>query len=122
ALWRSFGARVVEMDPQEHDTLFALISHLPHLLAFSTMGLSLNKSVDLSLVGSGFLDSTRLAQCPPSLWVDIAIANSDALALTLEAFIGELQDLEVNLRAKDAESLAFKFHRAHQLRISMEAS
>jgi len=115
-LWTALGARVVEMEPHAHDALFALISHLPHLLAYTTVGLALDREADLSLAGPGFLDATRLAQCPAPLWADIALANREALLPTLEAFIRELQHLAMEIRSEDRNGLLRRLARAQEFR------
>lgn len=120
-MWIALGARVIEMEIRAHDSLFALISHLPHLLAFSTMGLALDARADLSLVGSGFLDATRLAQCPAPLWADIALTNREALLPVLEAFLREVQELQERLRRGDLENLKQRFDQAQHLRMALEA-
>ena len=33
--WKRLGSNVILMDPKEHDEIFALTSHLPHLIAYN---------------------------------------------------------------------------------------
>jgi prephenate dehydrogenase len=119
-LWTAFGAHLVTMEAQAHDELFAVISHLPHLLAYSTVNLAQDREADLALAGPGFRDATRLAQCPAALWADITLAN-EALLPTLEAFIQELQQLAEHLRSGNREQLTQRLARARRARVRLDA-
>lgn len=71
--WKALGAKVKVTSPEEHDRSVALISHLPHLVAFSLAGAVPIK--DLSLAAEGFKDTTRVASSDPALWADIFLSN-----------------------------------------------
>jgi prephenate dehydrogenase len=79
-VWQSLGAQLVTMQAEQHDKLFAYLSHAPHLLAFVYMlqGQALSDQ-DLSLAGSGFRDFTRIAASNPELWADILLDNRVAV-------------------------------------------
>jgi len=71
--WRSLGAIVKIMSPVSHDKSVSLISHLPHIVAFSLAG-----SVpfrELQYAAEGFKDTTRVASSDPELWADIFLTN-----------------------------------------------
>jgi prephenate dehydrogenase len=118
-LWVALGAHTVEMEANAHDALLALISHLPHLLAYSTVNLAVDAGADLSLAGPGFRDATRLAQCPADLWADIALANRAEVLPILEAFIDELRHLKEAIHSEDRECLTRRLARAQQARASL---
>jgi prephenate dehydrogenase len=118
-LWVALGAHIVEMEADAHDALLALISHLPHLLAYSTVNLTLDRKADLSPAGPGFRDATRLAQCPAGLWADIALANETELLPVLNAFIDELQNLREDIQSGNREHLTQRLARAQQARASL---
>ncbi len=71
--WKKISGRVISLSPPEHDRLVAQISHLPHLLAVCLI-LALPKKV-LAYAGSGFRDTTRIAQGHPSIWLPILMQN-----------------------------------------------
>ncbi len=73
AFWSSLGANVDTMDPGRHDKVVALISHLPHLVAFSLAGAVPGESIKYA--AEGFKDTTRVASSDPRLWADIFITN-----------------------------------------------
>ena len=74
AIWRACGAVLCEMSPQEHDRVFAAVSHLPHLLAFGLvhdLAQRANAEQLFSYAASGFRDFTRIAGGHPEMWRDI---------------------------------------------------
>lgn len=71
--WKALGAKVDVMDPQEHDRSVSLISHLPHIVAFSLAGAVPVKA--LRYAAEGFKDTTRVASSDPELWSDIFLTN-----------------------------------------------
>ncbi|MDD5449572.1 MAG: prephenate dehydrogenase [Candidatus Omnitrophica bacterium] len=71
--WRELGLSVAVMSPSEHDRSVSLISHLPHLVAFSLAGAVPVK--DLAYAAEGFKDTTRVAMSDPRLWTDIFLSN-----------------------------------------------
>ncbi len=71
--WSSLGAKVKVMSPAAHDRSVSLISHLPHIVAFSLAGSVPEK--ELIYAAEGFKDTTRVASSDPKLWADIFLTN-----------------------------------------------
>ena len=71
--WKGLGAKVKIMTPAQHDRSVALISHLPHIVAFSLAGAIPQK--DMAYAAEGFKDTTRVASSDPYLWADIFLTN-----------------------------------------------
>jgi len=117
--WEACGANVVDMTPQEHDRVFAAVSHLPHLLAFGLVddlaGRS-NAPLLFSHAASGFRDFTRIAGSHPEMWRDICVANRVALLEELDAYLGELARLRMMLVEGDGDGLEAVFERARRAR------
>lgn len=89
AIWTALGCKVQSMSPEAHDTAFAAVSHLPHLLAFAMMNSikSQAKADDfLALAGPGFRDFTRIAASDPEMWHDIFLANRVQMTLQIDQF------------------------------------
>src|SRR5437879_1464644 len=90
----SFGAEVVELPPERHDALVAVVSHVPHLTAASLMRLASERSEEhaalLCLAAGGFRDMTRIAAGHPGIWPDICIENQEAITEVLDLLIAEL--------------------------------
>ncbi|GAB3245655.1 prephenate dehydrogenase [Chitinimonas naiadis] len=124
-LWQQCGANVLALSPEEHDAVFAAVSHLPHLLAFAYMNAVLERpdaKTCLALAASGFRDFTRIAGSHPEMWRDIALANRDGLLRDLQAYRAQLDDTIALLEAQDAEGLAGRFNRASEARVAWAKS
>lgn len=118
-LWHRLGARVERMDAQEHDRVFAAVSHLPHLLAFALVAqIAREDDADrkLSKAGAGFRDFTRIAASSPRMWRDVCIANRAALAVELQGYRALLDELQVALDAGDGAAVEAVFRAAAECR------
>ena len=118
-LWEACGAVLREMSPQDHDRVFAAVSHLPHLLAFGLvhdLAGRANAEQLFSYAASGFRDFTRVAGSHPEMWRDICVANRVALLEELDAYLGELARLRMMLVEGDGDGLEAVFERARRAR------
>jgi prephenate dehydrogenase len=106
-VWAKAGANVIIMDPDLHDTIFAAVSHMPHVAAFAMMCAvaELNTGTDdyLNFSGAGFKDFTRIAASSPEIWRDICIMNRDNVVQMLDRFLFSLNRLKQDLVANNAE-------------------
>lgn len=119
ALWEACGAVLYQMSPQEHDRVFAAVSHLPHLLAFGLvhdLAQRANAEQLFSYAASGFRDFTRIAGGHPEMWRDICIANRQALLGELDAYLAELALLRAYLMSGDGAALEGIFGEAREAR------
>ncbi len=117
--WELCGAMVSQMTPQQHDEVFAVVSHLPHLLSFALVhdiAQRDNSELLLSFAASGFRDFTRIAASSPEMWRDICMGNREALLSELQIYIEELNRMSSALAAGDAEQLERTFSAARELR------
>jgi prephenate dehydrogenase len=117
--WQSAGAIVHELTPQEHDRVFAAVSHLPHVLAFALVDDIANKPhADLlfQYAASGFRDFTRIAGSSAEMWRDIALSNRAALLGELDAYLAQLTALRGHLAAGDGAALEAVFANARRAR------
>lgn len=117
--WQTCGAQVSELTPEQHDRVFAAVSHLPHLLSFALVhDIAQREERDLLLAfaASGFRDFTRIAASSPEMWRDICMANRTALLQELERYQSELATLHAALHASDAEALESIFSQARAVR------
>ena len=119
AAWEGCGARVSELTPEEHDRVFASVSHLPHLLAFALVhDLAIRDNADqlFGFAASGFRDFTRIASSHPEMWRDICLANRAALLKELDAYMAELLRTRVLLASADSAGLEMMFDTARTRR------
>lgn len=108
ALVEALGARPLPIDPDLHDDLVALSSHLPHVAAAAltntTLGSGQGDAVRPFLAG-GFRDTTRIAAASPAMWRDICLTNRDRLLAALDAYLAELTSWRDAIRYGDAPHL-----------------
>lgn len=101
AAWQACGARVGRMTPEDHDRVFAAVSHLPHVLAYALVSELRGRRNARQLFGyaaGGFRDFTRIASSHPEMWRDICVANHRQLAFELSRFGRKLKSIRKNLR------------------------
>ncbi len=118
-LWTALGARVSRMTPEEHDAVFAAVSHLPHLLAYALVDEIASRPEAAQLFGyaaGGFRDFTRIASSHPEMWRDICLANRDRLLQELARFGAELGKIGKMLEQGDAKALETLFAEARAAR------
>ena len=103
------GSEIVVLDPQRHDQLVAIVSHLPHLTAAALMGLASSRSEEhvavLRLAAGGFRDMTRVASGHPAIWIDICRENRDAIVIALDGLIDGLVQMKQIVEQGDSEEL-----------------
>jgi len=116
-LWKALGSEIIILDPEEHDRIYASVSHLPHLIAYAMVNTvaEMNRSY-LDFSGKGFMDSTRIACSSEELWNDICLLNRDNIIETLAVFQKTLDMLGQYLKTGDSDSLKAEFRKARILR------
>ena len=122
----SLGAEVVSLSPEQHDTLVAVVSHVPHLTAATLMNLA-DRTSDkhaalLRLAAGGFRDMTRVAAGHPGIWPDICAANCDAIVTTLDELVVELSAVRERVASADRAWLLEVLERAAVARRSLPAA
>jgi prephenate dehydrogenase len=119
AVWKLCGMRAITMGAADHDRVFSLVSHLPHLLSFALVD-NIARYADAATLfkhtGGGFRDLTRTAGSSPEMWRDICLANRDAILAALDGYLGELEVLRGMLEASDGQGLGAKFAAARAAR------
>ncbi|MFC5586216.1 prephenate/arogenate dehydrogenase family protein [Nitratireductor kimnyeongensis] len=124
AFWERCGAMVDIMDPQHHDMVLAIVSHLPHIIAYNIVGTAddleaVTKSEVIKYSASGFRDFTRLAASDPTMWRDVCLHNSDAILEMLARFSEDLSALQRAIRWGDGDKLFEMFTRTRAIRRSI---
>lgn len=124
AFWRGCGSDVERMDPKHHDLVLAIVSHLPHLIAYNIVGTAddletVTKSEVIKYSASGFRDFTRLAASDPTMWRDVCLNNKDAILEMLSRFSEDLSALQRAIRWGDGQMLFELFDRTRSIRRSI---
>ena len=119
AAWRACGAILHTLSREEHDKVFAAVSHLPHLLAFALVDDIANKphaGLLFQYAASGFRDFTRIAGSSPEMWRDISLANQPALLHELDAYMAQLAALRAHLASHDGAAIEGVYANAQHAR------
>ena len=90
-IWKKFGSNTQIMSAKDHDSIMAITSHIPHLIAYNIVGTANEleekiKSEVIKFSASGFRDFTRIAASDPTMWRDILINNKEEVLSLLEKF------------------------------------
>jgi prephenate dehydrogenase len=119
------GARPVVMDPERHDRLVAVVSHLPQIASTTLMGTAAHREAGeqdaLLLAAGGFRDLTRLAASQSALWSEILIANREQVASAIDLFVQRLEALRARIADADAPGVEATFDAAKRARLGLAA-
>lgn len=115
-LWEACGSRVIEMNPQKHDQLMAIISHMPHLLSFTSMGIARELHIHRDLLGAGFRDFTRIAASDPVMWKDIFLANKQHILKLIDDYLQELSSMKELISTDGSDRLEEKLREYSTIR------
>lgn len=122
--WNSLGAMTEQMDESHHDRVCAVVSHIPHLIAYTMVGVAddLRRVTDSEVIkfsAAGFRDFTRIAASDPTMWRDVFLTNTDATLEILGRFTEELFALQRAIRTEDGDHLFDYFTRTRAIRRSI---
>jgi prephenate dehydrogenase len=121
----SFGADVVAIAPDQHDSMVAMVSHVPHLTATTLMRLADDRSEEhralLRLAAGGFRDMTRIAAGHPGIWPDICAENRVAIVDELDRLIDALRDVRGLVHSSDRDQLMKLLEQARAARLNLPA-
>ena len=121
AFWQRLGAMVEVMDPDHHDLVLAITSHLPHLIAYTIVGTaadieSVTEGEVMKFSAGGFRDFTRIAASDPVMWRDVFLNNKDAVLEVLGRFSEDLSALQKAIRWGNGDQLEDWFARTRTIR------
>ena len=120
-LWRTTGAEPAIMNPDEHDKIFAAVSHVPHVAAYALINSILDSDGNvLHNSGAGLKDMTRIAQSPAALWKDICSYNRSNILSGLKNYSSVISKMTKLIEDSDWEALEQEFSRANRGRTTIE--
>ncbi|TNE32622.1 MAG: prephenate/arogenate dehydrogenase family protein, partial [Alphaproteobacteria bacterium] len=107
--WRQLGSRIEIMDPEHHDLVLAVTSHIPHLIAYTIVGTAsdledVTRGEVIKYSAGGFRDFTRIAASDPTMWRDVFLHNKTAVLEVLGRFTEDLTALQRAIRSGDGDT------------------
>jgi cyclohexadieny/prephenate dehydrogenase len=119
--WRRCGSMIETLDPATHDRVVAIVSHLPHLIAFTICGTADDlaeetKEAVLKFAASGFRDFTRIAASDVDMWRDVFLNNREALLEMLARFSEDAHALGRAVRYGQADFIEDRIRRGRKIR------
>lgn len=120
-LWKNFGSQIETMSPKDHDSIMAITSHIPHLIAYNIVGTANDleediKSEVIKFSASGFRDFTRIASSDPTMWRDIMLSNKNEIISMLNKFNNDLKKVMEAIQNDDGKFLYDKFKKTKEIR------
>tara|TARA_Y100000590_G_C15739911_1_gene1019881 strand:- start:773 stop:1693 length:921 start_codon:yes stop_codon:yes gene_type:complete len=124
-IWEKIGMKVEEMKAEKHDRIFAMVSHIPQLIAYSVVSTATDleshmKDEVIKFSAAGFRDFTRLAGSDPIMWRDVYAKNKDAVLEMLGRFNEDLATFQKAIRNNDLNFLEQKFSNSRKIRKLIE--
>lgn len=116
-LWAALGCIVKVMTPEEHDKIFASVSHVPHIIAAALVNAT--EPDVIKYAGKGFIDTSRIASGPENIWSDILMTNSKNITNGLTRAIRQLELLKGAVQRQDQQKIETLLAQARKKRAAM---
>jgi prephenate dehydrogenase len=117
-LAQALGSKTAVLGPQEHDQILAVISHLPHMVAYALVdvALSFRGGKALRYAAGSFRDFTRVAASSPTMWTDICLDNAVELLKMIEKFETSLKKIKKLVKLRNSKQLSSFFANISKVR------
>jgi len=105
--WSAIGSNVLIMNPELHDNIFAYVSHLPHVVAYTLINTVSSSDIKniFSFSGGGLKDYTRIAYSSPEMWKTIFMQNKNSVLESIKNFKKNLELIESAIEGDDLNKL-----------------
>ena len=106
SFWKKLGAKVIMMSPKEHDMVFSITSHLPHLIAYNLVktATDFEKEKKYNLIkysAGGLRDFSRIAASNEIMWRDVFFSNQKNIIFAINLFIKNLNLFKNDIKVKN---------------------
>ena len=106
SFWKKLGAKVIMMSPKEHDMVFSITSHLPHLIAYNLVktATDFEKEKKYNLIkysAGGLRDFSRIAASNEIMWRDVFFSNQKNIIFAIDLFIKNLNFFKNDIKLKN---------------------
>ena len=108
--WTKIGSNIVYMNLKEHDYIFSITSHIPHLVAYNMVKTAMNfekkkKSNIVKFSAGGLRDFTRTAASNEIMWKDIFLNNHKNITKGIDLFINNMRQMKKLINTKNEKQL-----------------
>ena len=119
--WKKLGSNILFMNEEEHDKIFAVTSHLPHLIAYNLIKTSqdfqkTNKKNIIKYSAGGLRDFSRIAASNEIMWRDVFFNNSKNMSKIIDLFIKNLKNFKIDINKKRNSLLLNKLKKSKRVR------
>jgi prephenate dehydrogenase/cyclohexadieny/prephenate dehydrogenase len=119
--WKKLGSKVILMDAQDHDKIFALTSHLPHLIAYNLIKTAQDfqkkqKQNIIKFSAGGLRDFSRIAASNEIMWRDVFFNNKKNMINVINMFIKNLNSFKKNIQNFEDMNLRKKLASSKKVR------
>ena len=119
--WKKLGSKVITMNSKQHDSVFSMTSHLPHLIAYNLVktATDFEKKKKYNLIkysAGGLRDFSRIAASNEIMWRDVFFSNQRNIIFAINLFIKNLNLFKKNINRKDDKQLIKKLINSKKIR------
>ena len=119
--WKKLGSKVITMNSKQHDSVFSMTSHLPHLIAYNLVktATDFEKEKKHNLIkysAGGLRDFSRIAASNEIMWRDVFFSNQRNIIFAINLFIKNLNLFKKNINRKDNKQLIKKLINSKKVR------
>ena len=119
--WQKLGSKVTLMSAEEHDKIFAITSHLPHLIAYNLIKTAQDfekkeKRKIIKFSAGGLRDFSRTAASNEIMWRDIFFNNKKNMIKMIDLYIKNLFTFKKNIQILENDEIIKKLVEAKKVR------
>ena len=119
--WEKLGSKVIMMNSKQHDIVFSMTSHLPHLIAYNLVktATDFEKQKKYNLIkysAGGLRDFSRIAASNEIMWRDVFFSNQKNIISAINLFIKNLNSFKKNIKTRDNKQLIKKLINSKKVR------
>ena len=113
SFWKKLGSKVIMMNSKQHDTIFSITSHLPHLIAYNLVktATDFEKGKKFNLIkfsAGGLRDFSRIAASNEIMWRDVFFSNQKNIISAINLFIKNLKAFRKDISVKNNNKIIKK--------------
>ena len=119
--WKKLGSKVILMNSKQHDIVFSMTSHLPHLIAYNLVktATDFEKQKKYNLIkysAGGLRDFSRIAASNEIMWRDVFFSNQKNIISAINLFIRNLNLFKKNIKKREHKQLIKKLINSKKVR------